>query len=330
MFYRSVLSAVLACMLAGCPQEPPPIHTQETYHEVVVTAAGLRTAFRLVNLPSDAPNNPWTYHNHTDKPELNCYDLAIDPNGVNRFVSFVGKDDDDNWSVQIYTGLGASIWSEDPDILNIPDPDTYASCARSRIEHLTGDLFGIIWAGNGGINSALLDTSKNPPFNLTLGNTFEHDDFDSDENWGRLTVRNASMALFNDELRIVWAPHDKDQIQMVRGQITNGSIQLESSSSFFNHSYNVISDVLATENEFFVATSDDEGVTLWERSTSLNWEIYEQCENHALNDGKLLYRNPEGHFLTLTSAGLLNLTTCQTSSFVLPIVSGVISYHPGI
>lgn len=330
MFYRFVLAGVLPFMLAGCPGEPPPIHTQETYHEVVVTVDGLRTAFRPVDLPSDPPTNPWTYFHHTDKPELNCYDLAVDPNGVNRFVSFVGEEDDDTWRLRIYTGLGASIWSENPDILDIPDPDIFSSCVPSRIEHLTGDLFGIIWADNDGINSALLDTSKNPPFNLTLGDTFEHDDFEFDENSDRLSVRNASMALFKDELRIVWAPREKDQIQMVRGQISDDGIQLNSSSSFFNHSYDAISDVLATETEFFVATSDAEGITLWERSTSPNWQVYEQCENNTLSPGKLLYRNPEGDFLTLTTAGLINMTSCQTSSFVLPVISGVISYHPGI
>lgn len=330
MSYRSVLVGVLALMLAGCPQESPPIHTQETYHEVVVTANGLRTGFRLVDLPSDSPSNPWTYFSHTDKPDLNCYDLSVDPNGVSRFVSFVGKDDDDVWRLRIYTGLGASIWSENPDTLDIPDPDIFASCARSRIEHLTGDLFGIIWAGNDGINSALLDTSKSPPFNLTLGDTFEHSDFELDEDSNRLSVSNASMAFFNGGLRIVWAPREKDQIKMVRGQITDGGIQLETASTFFNHSYNAISDVLATETQFFVATSDAEGITLWERSTSPNWQVYQQCENSTLSSGKLLYRNPQGDLFTLTTAGLINLTSCQTSSFVLPVRSGVISHHPGI
>ncbi len=342
MFSRlAALSFLL--LLAGCPDPdapppPPPPHTQETFHEVVMLPGEgpLRTGFVLVSEADNQPGNPWSYFRHEDKTIGNfCYDLAVDPNGVNRYLSDVRRVDD-NWFVFVHSGLGNGVWTEQPYSLAIPTLDTsFSSCVPTRIEHLTGDLFGIIWSGNGQMQTALFNSSANPAGSLVLGDTFDHDDFAANEDGDVMSVRNASLAFFNDEVRIVWPSPENDQINLVRGQVTPTSFTVETASLFFNHNFDRISDALATTDKFYVATSNDDGITLWERSTSLNWEPELTCPGRALDTGKLLYQDPDGNLITLASTPSfnsirVNLNDCSTSTLILPARNGVISYHPGV
>lgn len=314
----SLLLLVQACEDGGFTVPP-------SYHDVVVTANGLRTGYRTAGDPQ------WHFHSHDDVPELDCYDLAIAPNGALRYLSYVHRAESGDWRVSVRTGLGATEWASTFSSITVPAalPQPY-DCARSRIEHLTGTLYGIFWLAEGEMHSALFDSSKAPGADLVVGEPFAHASFEENEDFERLSARSLSAVYFNDEVRVVWSPLERNRINMVSGALGPGGIDFDTASTFTAHEHEDMSDALAHDGALHVATADGERVRLWSRAGTVQWVETASCESDDRLPNRLLYADGNGGVQVLLGRGaLLDFSDCSGTPFPLPVSSGVVSYFPG-
>ena len=331
--------------LGGCPEpqdgeEPVDNSIPASFNSVMMTNTTIDPVTTMTRL--DEPDADWSfYREFEDLEEGDCYDIAVSPNAVQRFLAYSTEGSDGQWRVAVRTGIGNDVWGAPDNDARIVVPEgPEFGCITPYINHVKDGLFGVLWIVNGTLYSAVFAPGNTQGFELTLGDSA--DGFMDD-----VSIRSVSLANFNDALRVIWMRPERDRIMQLRGQISATALTLFDGATFTPLDSSSHSDVVALEDGqaeggsygdgLYVAAAHEGEVTLYRSSgAGTDWTEVTSCESSWGISHSLLYADQDGDLRALlTGASITNQRTlsfadCSLEVLQVPIGnSGRITYSPG-
>jgi hypothetical protein len=319
----------VAPLLQACGNVAPWYNDVAVYHTEAIgapqrDAVHIRTGQRIDQADAD-----WQFYVHDDLDLIHartCADLALSPASKLRYLAFLHKTSSDDYHLTIRTGLGAQNWSTTFSGVAVPQNEDglpFAGCPL-HMRHLRDELYGIVWVLGDELHSALFNPNKPPGQDLVLNDVVS--------GFEGTNASRMSLLYYNDEVRLVWSPQDRNRIMTKRGTVSEDGIDFEQASTFTTIAHDTISKAIAPQGVMFVATTDDGTVRLYSTSTGgTNWAEQASCPGQ-FNDGSMLYADGGGHKRVLTEGtytALRDFTDCTSTQFPLPVVYGTLSYFPG-
>lgn len=319
-----VIAVLTACSGANSPNKRvDAADSRPAYHLVSVTEEGVKIY--------DSPDGiQWNSSLHKSLSATDCYDIALSPNGLHRFLVYSHTDKNGIRALNVLQSTGTKRWASKASKLVIPET---VSCGQPQMRHLRENLYAILWLDEGSLYSAIYDANEKDGHNLILSGPVE-------DNWLSLVeMSELSFAYHDGSIYVVWSPNSKDRIMTMRGDINGQTINYgEPDYHLENHTSvsNMISDgelmniaVVTGKRVNILMTSDD----------GAYWDEGPSCYN--LDNIPLfipfLYKDAKGEKLYLKSedyAGtvnyLQNFSDCETTEVKIPSEAIHIEYFSGL
>lgn len=321
----TVIAARLAVLVtvSACETSEPLPPVVPTFHDVASTANGIRTGYRAADDTAS-----WQFFTHDDELDASwCADLAVAPDGLMRHLAFLHRTSENDWLLSVRTGLGPANWSTTFSGVQVP-PLENVSCQPVRIAHLTDGRYAIVWTADAALHHALYDSNASPPADLVLGEPV------SVPSLSDVSVDRMALTWWNDAVQLVWSAQQGSRVQTMRGELTDDGIVFGPSSTFTTVSHDAMSDAIVHEGAMHVAVKQDDQITLLATTTGgTGWEEVASCPATAEIRGRMIFADPGG-VIRVAEGGpagshLRDFTSCETTPFPIPIVSGRLQYHPG-
>ncbi|MEO0574966.1 MAG: hypothetical protein AAF004_05840 [Pseudomonadota bacterium] len=295
-----------------------------SYNDIVRIASGVAT--RTIPAPI-ADGARWSAYQHNNVPATSCHDMAVAPDGVNRFMVYIDSLIDDETRLYLRVGLGNNVWSSQAVSIVIPD-FTDVSCGAPRITYIGDGRYVIIWINDGDLHTALYDNNQNPGYQFTLGEIVAGQFQD-------IGINSVTVGVKDAEPHVLWASADRSRMVTKRGRINGDVISFDQSSRFISLQTEFNSDAVMYNDELIVAVSTGSEIHLLTTGNATQTlQILQSCDSNLRLISGLLYTDPNGvQKVSVRNADifnaplrLLSFGSCSLENFPVPIQSGRIEY----